>query len=197
MRTGPCSGRSPWYAPMTACKPTVLLLMRKESPGYHSIEHLFETLEPFLSESYQVRIVRVPCQSGGILGCARNLAFTVRQRADVIHVTGDIHYCALAIRRRRCVLTIHDFCSLDRLAGTRKRIFSMLWYSLPLRWAPYVTVISEETGRQLGRASRRQPVRPGHPELRRRSVQPQSRDGMGWRRQAPGAAGRDGSEQEP
>lgn len=136
---------------MTACKPTVLLLMRKESSGYHSIEHLFESLEPFLSESYQVRTVRVPCQSGGVLGCARNLAFTVRQRADVIHVTGDIHYCALAIRRRRCVLTIHDFCSLERLAGTRKRIFSMLWYSLPLRWAPHVTVISEETGRQLGR----------------------------------------------
>jgi glycosyltransferase involved in cell wall biosynthesis len=35
------------------------------------------------------------------------------------------------------------------LKGLRKRIFSTLWYSLPLRWAPHVTVISEETRRQL------------------------------------------------
>lgn len=28
-------------------------------------------------------------------------------------------------------------------------MFSILWYSLPLRWARYVSVISEQTGRQL------------------------------------------------
>ena len=26
-------------------------------------------------------------------------------------MTANIHYCALAIQRQRCVLTIHDFCS--------------------------------------------------------------------------------------
>jgi len=136
---------------MTTHRPVVLLLMRKESPGYFSIEHLFKTLAPYLSKGFEAKIVQVPCQSSGILRCTRNIAFTARQRADVIHVTGDIHYCALAIRRRRCVLTIHDLCSLDRLKGLRKHIFSILWYSLPLRWAPYVTVISEETQRQLKR----------------------------------------------
>lgn len=134
---------------MTTDKPAILLLMRKESPGYHSIECLFKGLEPFFSESFEVRIVQVPCQSNGILRCARNLAFTARQRADVIHVTGDIYYCALAVRRSKCVLTIHDLCSLQRLKGVRRFIFSMLWYSLPLRWAQYVTVISEETRKQL------------------------------------------------
>ncbi len=134
---------------MTAQRPVVLLLIRAEWPGYQSIERLFETLVPLLSTNFEVRVVRVPCQSRGILRCARNLIFTARQRADIIHVTGDIHYCALAIQRQRCVLTIHDFCSLDRLKGIRMRIFSTLWYSLPLRWAPHVTVISEETRRQL------------------------------------------------
>lgn len=134
---------------MKAKPPVVLLLMRAESPACYSIERLFETLVPLLSGNFDVRVVRVPCQSRGMLRCARNLIFTTRQRADIIHVTGDIHYCALAIRRRRCALTIHDFYSLYRLKGVRKLIFSTLWYSLPLRWAPYVTVISEETRRQL------------------------------------------------
>ena len=66
-------------------------------------------------------------------------------------MTGDIHYCTFAIRRRRCGLTIHDLCSPDRLKGRRKHIFPILWYSLPLRGAPYLTVISEETRRRLKR----------------------------------------------
>ena len=136
---------------MTAQSPVVLLLMRAESAAYFSIERLFETLAPRMSRNFEVRIVRVPCQSRGILRCVRNLIFTARQRADIIHVTGDIHYCALAVRRQRCVLTIHDFCSLYCLKGVRKRIFSIIWYSLPLRWAPHVTVISEETRRQVER----------------------------------------------
>jgi glycosyltransferase involved in cell wall biosynthesis len=108
---------------VTTQSPVVLLLIRAEWPGYHSIERLFESLVPLLSTNFEVRVVRVPCQSRGILQCARNLIFTMRQRADIIHVTGDIHYCALAIRRQKC--------------------------SLPLRWAPHVIVISEETRRQL------------------------------------------------
>ena len=131
--------------------PVVLLLMRKESPGYYSIERLFESLMPFLSERLDVSVVRVPCHSKGILRCVRNVLFTARLRADVIHVTGDIYYCTLAIPRRRCVLTIHDLCSFNRLKGVRKRVFSLVWYRLPLRWARRVTAISEETRKQLER----------------------------------------------
>jgi glycosyltransferase involved in cell wall biosynthesis len=147
-RTGRCSTSAP-VALVTGRPPVVLLLMRAESPAYHSIERLFGTLAPRLAGNFEVRLVRMPCQSRGILRCARNLIFTARQRADIIHVTGDIHYCAMAIRRAKCVLTIHDLCSLNRLKGARKLILSTFWYSLPLRWAPHVTVISEETKKQL------------------------------------------------
>ena len=134
---------------MTNKPPVIILLMRHESPGYYSIERLFECIAPLLAKSFKVRAVRVPCPSSGLLRCVRNLIFTARLRADVIHVTGDIYYCALAIPRRRCVLTIHDLCSLNRLMGARKRVFSMFWYSLPIRWASRVTAISEETRKHL------------------------------------------------
>jgi glycosyltransferase involved in cell wall biosynthesis len=137
---------------VTPQRPSLVLLMRREWPGYYSIERAFEWLEPFLAERFTVRLVRVPCHSGGILSYLRNLAFTARQRADVIHVTGDIQYCALAVPRRKCVLTVHDLGSLGRLTGARRRLFALLWYALPLRWAAHVTVISAETGEQLGRS---------------------------------------------
>jgi glycosyltransferase involved in cell wall biosynthesis len=131
--------------------PRVLLLMRKESPGYYSIEHLFENLAPPLSTWFEITVVRVPCHSRGLVRCVRNLIFTARLRADIIHVTGDIYYCALGISRKRCVLTVHDLVSLNRLQGLRKYVFSLLWYSLPLRWAPTVTAISDATRMQLER----------------------------------------------
>lgn len=124
--------------------------MRKKSTG-HSIENLFEGLAPIMAEQCDIRIVRVPCQGAALLEVARNLLFTARQQADVIHVTGDIYYCALAVRRHRCVLTIHDLASLRRLRGVRKRIVRLLWYALPLKWAPRLTVISAETKRQIVR----------------------------------------------
>ena len=123
--------------------------MRKGSQGYYSIERLFEILEPLLGQRFDVQLVHVPCHSRGVWRCLRNVVFTARLHADVIHVTGDIYYCALGVPRRRCVLTIHDMCSFNRLTGIRRHLFSAVWYWLPLRWAAFVTAISDETRRQL------------------------------------------------
>jgi glycosyltransferase involved in cell wall biosynthesis len=136
-------------ATVTSRSPEIILLMRAGAPGCYSIERLFGNLAPALAERFNVRVVHVPYPSMGAIRCIRNLIFTARLRADVIHVTGDIHYCALAVPRRRCVLTIHDLCSLRRLTGLRRRAFSLLWYGLPLRWARHVTAISDETKQQL------------------------------------------------
>lgn len=136
---------------VTNQSPEIILLMRARAPGCYSIERLFDNLSLVLSERFRIRVVRVPCQSRGAIRCIRNLIFTARLRADVIHVTGDIHYCALAVPRRRCVLTVHDLCSLRRLTGLRRHVLSVLWYALPLRWARYVTAISDETKQQLER----------------------------------------------
>lgn len=130
-------------------RPTIVLLMRKESPRFYSIERLFESLLPSLSEQFTVKIMHLPCHSKGFSRRIWNLAFTACLRADVIHVTGDIHYCALAVPRRKCVLTIHDLCSLNRLTGLRRLVFKIIWYSIPLRWAPRITAISKETKSQL------------------------------------------------
>src|ERR1039458_6813373 len=131
--------------------PTVILLMRKKRTNNYSIEGLFENLVPPLSRQFDVRVVHVPCFGDSPVEFFRNLIFTARLSADVIHVTGDIQYCALAIPRRRCVLTVHDLVSLNRLKGARKHVFSLLWYSLPLRWAKHVTSISEERDRKSTR----------------------------------------------
>lgn len=77
--------------------------------------------------------------------------FAARLRADVVHITGDIQYCALAVRGSRCLLTVLDLVSLWRLTGWRRRIVLLLWYRLPIRRAAAVSVISRAVREELVR----------------------------------------------
>jgi glycosyltransferase involved in cell wall biosynthesis len=88
-----------------------------------------------------------------------NLRAAAAHQAQVNHVTGDVHYLALGLNGRRTLLTIHDCVSLERLRGFKRAVFRWLWYSLPVRRAAMVTVISESTRRELLRHVRCDPAK--------------------------------------
>lgn len=125
--------------------------MRVSLPGRYSLERVFDDVCEALPDDIDASIVHLPFDSRGLAPRLRNLAFTARLRADVIHVTGDVQYCALAVRRRRCVLTVLDLESLERLRGLRKQALSLLWFRLPTWWAGRVTTISRATREDLVR----------------------------------------------
>ena len=80
-----------------------------------------------------------------------------KHQSEINHVTGDIHYLALALDGRRTLLTIHDCVSLERLKGFKRAVFRWFWYSLPARHAALVSVVSESTRRELLRHVRCDP----------------------------------------
>lgn len=127
----------------------VILLMRAAAPGRYSLERVFTDAYQALPTDIDASIVWLPFESRGLIPRLRNLGFTSRLRADVIHVGGDVHYCALAIRRCRSVLTVHDLATLHRLRGLRRRAFFILWYRLPTWWSARVTTISQTTKNEL------------------------------------------------
>jgi glycosyltransferase involved in cell wall biosynthesis len=127
----------------------VALVMRKAFPGQYSVERVFETICQALPSDIEAEIVRLPHQSSGCIPRLRNICFTRRVRADVVHVTGDVQYCALGVQRSRCVVTVLDLVSLRRLRGLRRHVFFLVWYRLPIWWAAKVTAISEATREEL------------------------------------------------
>jgi glycosyltransferase involved in cell wall biosynthesis len=72
-----------------------------------------------------------------------------RQSVDIYHVTGDIHYVACLLPRNRTVLTVLDCQVLERLTGWRRALVKYFWYTLPVRHAARITVISSETKARL------------------------------------------------
>lgn len=104
----------------------------------------------------------VPCRRASIFDMIINLWFVYkrRNRKGVNHITGDIHYCILALWGCPSILTIHDTVSLDFANGSRlkKTIIKWLWYKLPIRFATKVVCISEETKRKIQPLTKRNDI---------------------------------------
>jgi glycosyltransferase involved in cell wall biosynthesis len=92
-----------------------------------------------------------PYRSKGLWPRILNICWAWRQQRDLNHITGDVHYLALLLPRQRTILTVLDCYTLERLSGLARWLMRVCWYDLPIRRSAVVTVISEETKRQLMR----------------------------------------------
>ncbi|AQG80572.1 glycosyltransferase family 4 protein [Spirosoma montaniterrae] len=141
---------------------TILHLLRSSGTG-HSIETVFSDVRwgPFINKNFTVEPVTMPCISRDWQSVWRNLRFARQQQADVFHITGDVHYLALALPKSRTVLTIHDAIPLvrNRHRPLRYALFWLLWYYWPMRRASIVTTVSEKSRQELlqrvGRVARK------------------------------------------
>ena len=129
---------------MSLSNRSVCLLFRK--PGrFFSIEKVFHQLEPFLGQQVQVHSFSVPFSKFNVRQVWGNILASGKSRADIYHITGDIHYVALGLPRRRTVLTIHDCVFLYQSSGLKRMVLKWLFLDLPVRRCRVITTISEAT----------------------------------------------------
>ncbi|MFO0537795.1 MAG: hypothetical protein ACK524_24210, partial [Planctomyces sp.] len=126
-------------------------LQRRPQPAQFSVEGYFQRVRDQLLQldPNLLQLQVLPRQSSGLKNRLLNLLFTARFRGQFCHVTGDVHYVACVLRRHQTVLTVLDCEILHRLQGWRRAMVKLLWFTLPVRFAARITVISHETKRQL------------------------------------------------
>jgi glycosyltransferase involved in cell wall biosynthesis len=129
----------------------VNFFFRAKRPGAtYSIERLFDAvIQELPADRFIVRRLVCPFQSKGI---ARRLLLTIwaaAHQAEINHITGDIDFVALFMRRRRTILTFHDTFALQRLSGWRRRLYRLFWLDLPARRAGTITAVSAFTGSEI------------------------------------------------
>lgn len=127
---------------------------RKPHPGGNfSIERSFRATWPYF-EKWEVPKPtwhEMARHSVGILPRLQLCREAWRERAQINHITGDIHFIALALPGRRTLLTIHD-CGFMRHPNPLARLFlKWFWLDLPVRRARYVTTVSEATKAEVMR----------------------------------------------
>lgn len=117
---------------------------QRRPQGGVSIERLFADVRAALPE-VEAKVLVSRFSSRGICGRIYNIVEAVFHQGDVNHITGDVHFLALLLRKKRTLLTIHDLVSVHRLSGLRKKVLLLFWYWLPIKRAEQVTVISQFT----------------------------------------------------
>lgn len=128
---------------------TVALVFRKKNPIFFSIERVFERVEQELRNS--MTVVRMVAPEKGIswknVGALRSMRATAK--ADVYHITGDIHYATYSLPPRRTLLTIHDCVFLYQTTGLKRLVLKKLLLDWPVRRCAMVTTISEATRQDI------------------------------------------------
>lgn len=127
----------------------IVYFSRKPTSLGYSIEELFQTVQQALPAEFVIKNVTLPYTSGGLVSGLLNMWFAYRRKGSINHITGDVHYLALVLPRRRTVLTIHDCGELKKLWGVKKLLLWLFWFRLPISRLQYVTAISAETKNEL------------------------------------------------
>lgn len=121
-----------------------MIIFRKHTKSFNSIENVFTTLLPFLN----VSSIELPYESIGLFKRIGNILFLLKRKPKFTHITGHDHYL-LWWPFKHTLLTIHDIEALHRKKGVKKWIFKKLWFHLPIKNASVVTTVSEFSKKEI------------------------------------------------
>jgi glycosyltransferase involved in cell wall biosynthesis len=127
------------------------LIFRKTNPLFFSIEKVFASLLTGLQKKVTVESAYMPFYNSSIPNMARNMVFAGKSRADIFHITGDVHYIVLALPAKRTILTIHDSVFIRESKGLKRAFFKWIFLKLPVKKCRFVTTISEKSKNEIVR----------------------------------------------
>jgi glycosyltransferase involved in cell wall biosynthesis len=130
--------------------PKITYFQRKQRKGANfSVEQIFDDLALRFSTNYAVKQKILPFISSGIVKRMINTLSVVFDQGDINHVTGDINYVAILLRKNKTISTILDLGILHRTTGLKRKILLTIWFKWPVNRSKWVTVISEATKKDL------------------------------------------------
>jgi glycosyltransferase involved in cell wall biosynthesis len=124
---------------------TISVFFRKKRPDANSIEEVFNIILEEIPNSIRVEL---PYSGASVSTIYKNIKYAKRNNNGINHITGDIHYIAIALGKRT-VLTIHDIGSAKQKNPLRNFFVKLFWFWLPALCVSKITVISEFTKKEL------------------------------------------------
>jgi glycosyltransferase involved in cell wall biosynthesis len=128
---------------------TVLMVFRKRVAHFFSIEKIFFQVAELLEKQLDIKKAFVPEYTSSIGAALKNIRWMRKQKADIYHVTGDIHYAVLGCPRKKTILTIHDCVFMYQTKGLKRLVMHRLFLKWPVRYCRLVTTISEQSRRDI------------------------------------------------
>ena len=131
-------------------KVKVVFFTRKQRGlGNFSVESYFENIRKNLPERFESVNVIMPFESNGLFKRLCNAIYCINKQGDINHITGDIHYVASFLSKRKTILTILDCGMLHQTTGLKHKILKWFWFDIPIKKASIITAISEATKKDI------------------------------------------------
>lgn len=117
--------------------------------GNFSIEGFYENIRLALLPKIEIERVICKFESNGIFKRLYNAVSVIFKQGDVNHITGDVNYLSIFLRKNRTITTILDCGILENSKGVLKAIYKIFWFTLPVKRSRFIVAISESTKREL------------------------------------------------
>lgn len=127
----------------------VFFTRKPRALGNFSVETYFAMVAKSLEQEFEVSTVVMPFESKGLFPRLFNAIYCRYKQGDINHITGDIHYVATFLERRKTILTVLDCGMLQQTTGIKRAILKFFWFTLPVRKVRYITAISTATKNEL------------------------------------------------
>jgi glycosyltransferase involved in cell wall biosynthesis len=129
---------------------TTWLFRKKRVLGNFSIEQSFKAIAKSWPNEGQPKWIEATHFSEGWRSRWKIIRQARAFKTDILHITGDIHFAALAWpkwRRNRpqIVLTIHDIGFVHKHDGWKRWLMKKIWITWPLRCVDQLITVSEAT----------------------------------------------------
>jgi len=123
---------------------------RKPLPRYFSVERLFADIRGAFPADINCKVIVSRYPSQGVLPRIFNTLEAAFRQGDVNHITGDVHFLVLLLKKKKTLLTVLD-CGIvtRRPKGIGRSLLKLFWYTLPVRRCAVVAAISEFTKTEL------------------------------------------------
>jgi glycosyltransferase involved in cell wall biosynthesis len=127
----------------------VIFFHRKPRPGNFSIENVFSQVRNALPADVQWSKKELPFFSQGFVKRLLSSIAAAFYQKDVNHITGDIQFIALFLKKKRTVLTIHDVGLLNHPNRWARLLLKWFWIVLPVKKSAVITTVSVQTKEEL------------------------------------------------
>ena len=125
-----------------------MIFRKRRADANFSIEASFKETLKYLHANRHIDVREFVSThlSIGVVPRLRALWELRRQRAEVYHITGDIHFLVLGLPGKKTLLTIHDLGFLERGSHPLSRwLLKKLWLDWPVQRARMVSAVSDAT----------------------------------------------------
>ncbi len=122
---------------------------KRRKHGNYSIESYFWGIRNLQPTDIKINLKVSKFISKGVLRRLYNTVEAFFYQQDINHITGDIHFIATFLSKKKTILTIHDCGFLQRLSGIKFKIVKFFWYTLPAKRSEIITVNSNATKQDL------------------------------------------------